>query len=153
MPAGGACPRLTPLRRVISLERAVLVALRTVGRFPVWRVAGAPEPFQAGFVVGELAHELHEGARRFRGTSASRLEAVNWGHWSLLVGKRAVRALTRAAFALSKPNISDQTGQHPAPLRGLAWLFELVAGLTGDLAEKVEKVGIHIRLGRHVSRF
>src|SRR6266540_4773536 len=109
MPAGGACPRLTPLRRVISLESAVLVALRTVGRFPVRRMAGAPEPFQAGVVVGELAHELHEGARRFRGTSASRLETVNWGHQTLLVGKKAVRALTRAAFALSKPNLSGQS--------------------------------------------
>jgi hypothetical protein len=33
-------PRLTPLRCGVSLERAVLVALRTMGRFPVneWRV-------------------------------------------------------------------------------------------------------------------
>src|SRR6266540_5126901 len=118
MPAGGACPRLTPLRRVISLERAVLVALRTVGRFPVRRVAGAPEPFQAGVVVGELAHELHQGAGRFRGTSASRLEAVNWGHLSLLVGKKAVRALTRAAFALSKPNLQGESDDADSLLRG-----------------------------------
>src|SRR5206468_7245245 len=98
-------PRLTPLRRRVSLKRAVLVAFRTVGRFPVRRVASPPEVFQAGFVIGELAHELHEGAGRLGRASASRLEAVNWGHGALLVGKKARWGATRRAFALSKPSL------------------------------------------------
>jgi hypothetical protein len=114
MPTSGASPRLTPLRGFVALERAVLVALRTMGRLPVRRVPSAPQPLQASVVVGELAHELHEGERRFGRSSASRLEAVNWGHLTLLVGKKARWAATRRAFAfgLSKPNISGSVGQH-----------------------------------------
>src|SRR5207244_234631 len=111
-------PRLAPLRGRVTLERAVLIALRTVGRFPVWRVASTPEPFQAGRIIGELAHELHEGARRLRRASASRLEAVNWGHLALLVGKKASRGATCGAFALSESNTTFAVGRRTSTEKG-----------------------------------
>src|SRR5205085_12175195 len=119
--ASGTRPRLAPLLRLVALEDAIPVALRTVSRLPVLGVAGTPEPFQAGVVVGELAHELHERERGFRGFTASRLATVNRGHLSLLVGKKASRVAACGAFALSKPNLqgrSDGLGPHSSAVSG-----------------------------------
>src|SRR4051794_7175473 len=46
----------------------------------VGRMARAPEIFEAGIVVGELAHELHERVRRVRRRCTDGVSAVNWRH-------------------------------------------------------------------------
>jgi hypothetical protein len=100
--AGLACPRLTPLRRLVALERPFLVALRTMRVLSVRREPGAPKPLQTGGIVRVFAHELHEGVGRLRGRCADRVKAVNRGHLALLVGKNASAAATAGAFAFSR---------------------------------------------------
>ena len=73
MAARRAGPRLALLASLVARELADLLALRAVGVLAVIGVAVAPEPFQAGGVVGELAHELHQRIPRFRRLGALRV--------------------------------------------------------------------------------
>lgn len=65
MPAAGAGPRLTLLGSLIPLERRLFAVLRAVGGVVAGGVAGVPQPFQAGFVVGEVPHEFEQRVLRF----------------------------------------------------------------------------------------
>lgn len=62
MTARRAAPRLPLLRSPVALERSRLVALRAMRICTIRREARTPEMFQAGVIVGELAHEFHERA-------------------------------------------------------------------------------------------
>src|SRR5439155_20759883 len=106
--ARSAEPARALLRRFVTLKDPLRIAAGTVGMLAVRGEALTPQPHKAGLVIGELPRELQKGASRFGRGGADRVSAVNWGHVSLLVGKKAVRALTRAAFALSKPNSRDR---------------------------------------------
>jgi hypothetical protein len=79
--------------------------------FSVRGKALAPDVLEAGFVVGELAQELQQVTRRFRGRGASRIEAVNRGTCLLLVGKSAseVAAFDALAFPLSMRVFAGQS--------------------------------------------
>src|SRR3972149_1984381 len=84
--ASRARPRLALLRRLVSLERTLRLAFRTVGVLTVFRVAVAPQPFKASDIVGKLAHELHKGVARLRGFGSYRFVSVDWRHdYSLLL--------------------------------------------------------------------
>src|SRR5205823_1455857 len=78
--AGGTRPRLAPLRRLVPLERTHLLALRALCVLAVFGIAGAPEVVEAGRVVGELAHELHEGDTRVRGLRTNRIVPIDGRH-------------------------------------------------------------------------
>src|SRR5207245_109943 len=108
---GSAEPARALLRRVVTLEDPLRVTALAVRMLAVRGEALAPQPHKARLVVRELPRELQQGAGRFGRGGADRVTAVNWGHLTLLVGKKAVRALTRAAFALSKPNTRDRVGR------------------------------------------
>src|SRR4051794_18606691 len=82
VPAGRAGPRLALLLGRVALEDLDPVALRAVGVFTVWRVAGPPQVVQAGGVVGEVGQELRYrvvGGRRLR---PARFVAV--GRWHVV---------------------------------------------------------------------
>jgi hypothetical protein len=48
----------------------------------VLRAAVAPEPIEAGVVVGELPHELHEGVARVRRPRPNGVLSIDWRHSS-----------------------------------------------------------------------
>ncbi len=68
--AGSTEPARSFLRRVVTLEHPLRVTAGTVGMLSVRREALAPQPSEAGLVVGELPCELQQGAGRFRGCGA-----------------------------------------------------------------------------------
>src|SRR5438105_1887272 len=65
--AGCAGPSLAALSRVVALERALDLTALADRMFSISRAAVPPKPFQAGVIVRELAHELHERVGRLRG--------------------------------------------------------------------------------------
>ena len=78
--AGGAGPRLTLLRSLVPLEAALLPALLAEGVGAVFGVAGAPQPVEAGGVVGEVPHEFHEGVVRLGRFGSDRVVSVYMRH-------------------------------------------------------------------------
>ena len=58
--AAGAGPRLPPLGCLVPLERPFLLALRAVGVLAILGSSAYATGVQAGGIVGELLHELHE---------------------------------------------------------------------------------------------
>jgi hypothetical protein len=101
------------LRRVIALENPLRRAALTVGVVTVRGETPAPDVLKTRLVVGVLAEELKDVARRFRRRSTDRVKAVNRGHQTLLVGKSAspVATVGALAFGLSKPNLTGAVGR------------------------------------------
>jgi len=97
-------PTRTLLRRVVALEHPLRFAALAERVLPVRGETLTPDVPQARLIVGPLAHELHERTRRFRGSCADRVTAVNRGHLALLVGKSASRGATCGALAFSLIN-------------------------------------------------
>ena len=82
--ASGASPRLSPLGRLVPLEGPVGFALRAERRLPVRGIARSPEVVEAGCVVRESLHELHERILRFRGLGSCRILAINRRHVAIV---------------------------------------------------------------------
>jgi hypothetical protein len=78
--ASGAGPGLAQLGCLVPIELAAQFALRALGVLAVWRVAGDPELFKASGVVGEVAHELHQGVARLRAIGSLEVVAINRRH-------------------------------------------------------------------------
>jgi hypothetical protein len=76
-----ASPRLALLSGLVPLELPLLLALGAVGMGAIGRIAVAPEPFKASFVVGKLPHELHQGVLRFGRFLSSRILSISRRHY------------------------------------------------------------------------
>ena len=85
MAAMDARPRLALLRGFVAAVNPLRVAVRAVSGLPIGRVAVAPEPLQARFIVGELAHELHQGILRVRRLVVLRVLSVSRCHTTSLL--------------------------------------------------------------------
>ena len=72
-----AVPR-RPFLDLVELPR--LIACRTMGVVPIWRVSLAPEEFEAGSVIRKVPHELHQGVRGLRERPSFRRISVCRGH-------------------------------------------------------------------------
>ena len=82
--ASRAIPRLALLLGFVPLKHLFLFAFGAVRVLAIGRVAGTPEPFKAGRIVGVLAHELHKGLLRFRGLTTNRVAPIYWCHTSIV---------------------------------------------------------------------
>lgn len=132
MPARLAVPGRALVLRRVTLEGALRLAAWAKGVVAVRGEALAPDVLEASFVVGELAHELQQVARRFRGRGASRIEAVNRGHCAAPCGLERVGGccLRRVRFSFIHADCRRWIGRHPTrlgpfPLRNRLPLVEI----------------------------
>src|ERR1035438_1331597 len=83
MAASGTRPRLALLRSLVARELRGATALMAHGMDAVLRVPIAPQPFEAGHIIGKLGHELHQRKLGIRGLGALRFVSIYGRHGSI----------------------------------------------------------------------
>src|SRR5581483_3649285 len=73
-------PSLRLMRHLVPLERAHLLATRTVRMLTIRRVTLTPQPIKASSIVRETTYELHHRVLRLRRLRALRVVSINGRH-------------------------------------------------------------------------